>query len=87
MPLGQRIAHMPPERRLRIQDLRDELFVGTSDVLPKVSGNVGVPALPARVGDGADDGGALLNPSRCDEVDRLVDEADRSPVTGALSPA
>ena len=25
MSLGQRIAHMPPERRLRIRDLCDEL--------------------------------------------------------------
>jgi hypothetical protein len=34
MPLGERIAHMPPERRLRIRDLRGELLVGAGDVLP-----------------------------------------------------
>jgi hypothetical protein len=28
MPLGQRIAHVPPERRRRIRDLRGELHVG-----------------------------------------------------------
>ena len=45
MPLGQRIAHMAPERRLRIRDLRGELAVGTGDLLPKVkAGKVRAPA-------------------------------------------
>ena len=45
MPLGQRIAHMPPEGRRRIRDLGGELLVGAGDVLPKVkAGNVRAPA-------------------------------------------
>ena len=35
MPLGQRIAHMAPERRRRIRDLRGELAVGAGDTTPK----------------------------------------------------
>ena len=45
MPLGQRIAHVPPEGRRRIRDLGGKLLVGTGDVLPKVkAGNVRAPA-------------------------------------------
>jgi hypothetical protein len=54
--LGQRIAHMRPERRRRVRDLRGELLVGTGDVLPKVeAGNIGAPALPASVGHVTED--------------------------------
>ena len=35
MPLGQRVAHMRPEGRLRIRDLRGELLVGARDGLPR----------------------------------------------------
>ncbi len=35
MTLGQRIAHMRPERRLRIRDLLGELLVGSGDGLPE----------------------------------------------------
>jgi hypothetical protein len=53
MPLGQRIADMPPKRRRRIRDLGRELIVGAGDVLPKVkAGNVSAPAFPASAGRG-----------------------------------
>jgi hypothetical protein len=56
IPLGQRSAHMTPERRLRIRDLRGELLVGAGDVLPKVkAGNVRAPASLAGVGDLTED--------------------------------
>jgi hypothetical protein len=31
MPLGQRIAHVPPKRRRRVLDLRGELLVGAAN--------------------------------------------------------
>jgi hypothetical protein len=34
MPLGQRVAHMPPEGRWRVRDLLDKPFVGARDSLP-----------------------------------------------------
>jgi hypothetical protein len=45
MPLRQRIAHMPPERRRRIRDLGGEFLVGAGDILPKVKrGDIRAPA-------------------------------------------
>jgi hypothetical protein len=45
LPLGQRLAHMRPERRLRIRDLLGELLVGAGDGLPEVeAGKVRAPA-------------------------------------------
>ena len=35
MPLGQRIAHVPPEGSRRVLDLGGELLVGAGDVVPK----------------------------------------------------
>ena len=56
----QRIAHMPPEGRPRIRDLRGELLVGAGDALPKVkAGNIRAPASPACIGDVTKDAGEL----------------------------
>ena len=33
MPLGQRLADMPPKRRLRIRDLGGELLISATDAL------------------------------------------------------
>ena len=35
MPLGQRIAHMTPERRLSVRDLLGELVVGRQTARPR----------------------------------------------------
>jgi len=60
MPLGQRIAHVPPERGRGIRDPRGELVVGAGDVLPKVEArNVRAPAALARAGDASEDGGEV----------------------------
>jgi hypothetical protein len=60
MPLGQRLAHVGPERRRRFRHLRGELLVGTGDVLPKVkAGNVRAPTLPACMGDLTTDAGEV----------------------------
>ena len=60
MPLGQRVAHVPPEGRRRIRDLGGELLVGTGDVLPKVeAGKIRAPASLACVGDATEDAGEV----------------------------
>jgi hypothetical protein len=47
MRLGQRIAHVLPERRRRVRDLLGELLVSAADVLPKVkAGKIRAPASP-----------------------------------------
>ena len=52
MPLGQRIAHMPPERRRRSRDLRCQLLIGAGDGLPEVkAGKIRAPVSLAGVGN------------------------------------
>ena len=62
MPLGQRVAHMAPERRRRNRDLLGELAVGTGDLRPKVeAGEIRAPSRPAAlVGHVLDACGALV---------------------------
>ena len=61
MPLGQRLAHVGPERRRRFRDLRGELLVGTGDGLPEVkAGNIRAPASLAGVGGLTEDAGDVV---------------------------
>ena len=46
LPLGQRVAHVPPKRGLSIRDLGGERLVGAGDGLPKVNAGISVPSLP-----------------------------------------
>ena len=61
MPLGERIAHMAPEGRLRLRDPFDEVVVGPGDVLPKVeSGDVHAPAAFACLSNATEDAGEFV---------------------------
>ena len=60
MPLGQRIAHVAPERPRCIRDLLGELLVSAGDVLPKVKASeIRVVALPGGISDPTEDAGEL----------------------------
>jgi hypothetical protein len=60
MPLGQRIAHVAPERPRCIRDLLGELLVSAGNVLPKVKASeIRVVALPGGISDPTEDAGEL----------------------------